>query len=80
MAVSYVLTPKGNPGNPEAPKKFYAQAKSSGELTMRKLSKEIAEGSTTVSNTDVLAVLNDLTKVLRRHLVKQRDSLKAGGC
>ncbi|MDR1983956.1 MAG: HU family DNA-binding protein [Prevotellaceae bacterium] len=68
MAVTYVLTQKGNPGNPEAPKKFYAQAKSSGEFTLRKLSKEIAEGSTTVSDTDVLAVLNDLTKVLRRHL------------
>ena len=68
MAVTYVLTPKGNPGNPDAPKKLYAQAKASGELTFRKLSKEIAEGSTTVSDTDVLAVLNDLTKVLRRHL------------
>jgi predicted histone-like DNA-binding protein len=68
MAVNYVLTQKGKPGNPEAPKKFYAQAKSSGELTLRKLSKEIAEGSTTVSDTDVLAVLNDLTKVLKRHL------------
>jgi nucleoid DNA-binding protein len=33
----------------------------------RMLSREIAEGSTTVSDTDVLAVLNDLTKVLRRH-------------
>ena len=32
------------------------------------MSKEISEGSTTVSDTDVLAVLNDLTKVLRRHL------------
>jgi len=68
MAVNYVLVERGNPGKPEAPKKFYAQAKSSGELTFRKLSKEIAEGSTTVSDTDVLAVLNDLTKVLRRHL------------
>jgi predicted histone-like DNA-binding protein len=68
MAVTYVLTQKGNPGNPKAPKKFYAQAKAREELTFRKLSKEIAEGSTTVSDTDVLAVLNDLTKVLRRHL------------
>jgi len=50
------------------PKKFYAQAVRSGELTFRKLSKEIAEGSTTVSDTDVLAVLNDLIKILRRHL------------
>ena len=68
MAVPYVLSQKGNPSNLSAPKKFYAQAKSSGELTFRKLSKEISEGSTTVSDTDVLAVLNDLTKVLRKHL------------
>jgi predicted histone-like DNA-binding protein len=68
MAVTYVLTQRGNPGNPEAPKKFYAQAKAREELTFRKLSKEIAEGSTTVSDSDVLAVLNDLTKVLKRHL------------
>ncbi|MDR2775829.1 MAG: HU family DNA-binding protein [Tannerella sp.] len=68
MAVDYVLVERGNPGNPAAPRKFYAQAKGSGELTLRRLSKEIAEGSTTVSDTDVLAVLNDLTKVLRRHL------------
>ncbi|MDR1652138.1 MAG: HU family DNA-binding protein [Prevotellaceae bacterium] len=68
MSVSYVLVEHGNPANPTAPKKFYAQAKASGELSFRQLSKEIAEGSTTVSDTDVLAVLNDLTKILRRHL------------
>jgi predicted histone-like DNA-binding protein len=68
MAVTYVLTKKGNPGNPEAPKKWYAQAKASGDLTLKKLSREISEGSTTVSDTDVLAVLNDLTKILKRHL------------
>ncbi|MDR0874363.1 MAG: HU family DNA-binding protein [Prevotellaceae bacterium] len=68
MAVKYVVVEKGNPSNPAAPKKFYAAAKASGELNFRKLSKEISEGSTTVSDTDVLAVLNDLTKVLRRHL------------
>ncbi|MDR1526592.1 MAG: HU family DNA-binding protein [Dysgonamonadaceae bacterium] len=70
MAVNYVVVPKGNPADPNAPKKFYAHAKSSGELTLKKLSKEIAEGSTTVSDTDVLAVLNDLTKILKRHLDK----------
>jgi predicted histone-like DNA-binding protein len=68
MAVNYVLVPKANPQDREAPKKFYAQAKSRGEFTFRKLAKEIVEGSTTVSDTDVLAVLNDLTKILRRHL------------
>jgi len=68
MSVNYVVVERGHPGNPEVPKKFYAQAKSSGELTFRKLSKEIAQGGTTVSDTDVLAVLNDLTKILCRHL------------
>ncbi|MDR1112388.1 MAG: HU family DNA-binding protein [Bacteroidales bacterium] len=32
------------------------------------MSKEIAEAGSTVSDTDVLAVLNDLTKILKRHL------------
>jgi predicted histone-like DNA-binding protein len=68
MPVPYVLVERGNPQNPAAPKKFYAQAKGSKVLTFRNLGKEIAEGSTTVSDTDVLAVLNDLIKVLRRHL------------
>ncbi len=68
MAIKYVLTQRGNPGNPEAPKKFYAQAKSTGDVTRKKLSKEIAENSSTVSDTNVLAVLNDLTKFLNRHL------------
>ncbi|MDR1652428.1 MAG: hypothetical protein LBS01_02025 [Prevotellaceae bacterium] len=30
MAVNYVVVPKGNPADPNAPKKFYAQAISSG--------------------------------------------------
>jgi predicted histone-like DNA-binding protein len=68
MSVPYVLVERRNPQKPEEAAKFYAQAKSSGELTFRKLGKEIAEGSTTVSDTDVLAVLNDLLKVMRRHL------------
>jgi predicted histone-like DNA-binding protein len=68
MAVKYTLSQKNNPRNPDEQRKWYATAKSSGELTFRKLSKEISEGSTTVSDTDVLAVLNDLTKVLKRHL------------
>lgn len=68
MAVKYVLAQKGNPGNPTAPKKFYAQTKSTGEVTLKQISREIAENSTTVSDSDMLAVLNDLTKILNRHL------------
>jgi len=72
MAVPYVIVPKGNPGNPDAPKKFYAQAKSAGEVSLKKLSKEICEGNSTVSDTDTMAVLNELTKVLRRNLSQGR--------
>ncbi|MDY3521420.1 HU family DNA-binding protein [Riemerella anatipestifer] len=68
MPVKFTVIQKGNPSKPEEPKKYYASAKASGEVTFRSLSKEIAQGSTTVSDTDVLAVLNDLTKVLSRHL------------
>ena len=68
MAVTYVLIPKANPQDRTAPYKHYAQAKARGELTFRKLSKEISDGSTTVSDTDVMAVLNDLIKVMKRHL------------
>ena len=68
MAVQYITVERGNPLDSHAPKKFYAQAKSSGVVTLKKLGKEIAEASSTVSDTDVLAVLNDLTKFLRRHL------------
>jgi predicted histone-like DNA-binding protein len=68
MAVKFKLTERANPLNPDAPKKWYAQAKSSGELTFRKLGKEVASASSTVSDTDMIAVLNDLTKVLCHHL------------
>ncbi len=68
MAVKYSVAERGNPLDSQAPKKWYATARSAGELTFRKLSKEIAEASTTVSDTDVMAVLNDLIKILRRHL------------
>ena len=68
MAIPFVLTERGMLNNPAAPKKWYASAKSSGELTFRKLAKEISEGGSTVSDSDTMAVLNDLIKVLRRHL------------
>ena len=32
MAVPYVVIQRNNPGNPDAPRKFYAQAKSAGGL------------------------------------------------
>lgn len=72
MAVKFNVSAKGNPLKPEEPKKFYANAKADGEVTFKKLSQEIAAGSTTVSDSDILAVLNDLTKFMNKHLLEGR--------
>lgn len=72
MSVKYIITEKGNPSKPAEPKKFYATAKADGEVTFKKLSKEISNISTTVSDTDVLAVLNVLVKALINHLSEGR--------
>ena len=67
MAVKYTVSEKGNPLQPQAPRKWYANAKSSGDVTLRALGKEIAARST-VSPADTHAVLIALTEVLTEHL------------
>ena len=67
MSVKYVLTERRNLLHPDQPRKFYAQAKGDGFVSLKKLSKEISETST-VNDADVLAVLNDLTKALSKYL------------
>ncbi|MDO4764269.1 MAG: DNA-binding domain-containing protein [Flavobacteriaceae bacterium] len=68
MPVKYNVVGRKNPQKPEEAPKFYANAKADGEITLKAIAKEIATGSTTVSDTDVLATLNELTKVLIKHL------------
>lgn len=67
MTVKYNVTERKNPLDKTATSKFYANAKADGEIKLREIAKEISWGSTTVSDTDVLAVLNDLTKILIKH-------------
>jgi predicted histone-like DNA-binding protein len=69
MAVNYVLSEKGNPIKPETPKKWYATAKSTGEVSLKALGKEITQRST-VNHADTLAVLESLTQVLTEHLAE----------
>ena len=52
---------------PTAPKKWYANARSTGEVTLRALGKEITQRST-VNHADTLAVLEALTQVLTEKL------------
>ena len=67
MPVKYTVTEKGNPLSPTEPKKWYANAKSAGDTTLRALGKEIAARST-VAPADTNAVLIALTEVLVEHL------------
>jgi predicted histone-like DNA-binding protein len=68
MTVSHIAVQRSNPEISNALKRFYARIKNRVELMFRKLNREIAEGFTTVSDIDVLVVLNDLIKVSKRHL------------
>jgi predicted histone-like DNA-binding protein len=67
MAVKYSINERGNPLQPQQPKKWYANAKGTGDVTLRALSKEIAARST-VAPADTQAVLVALTEVLVQHL------------
>jgi predicted histone-like DNA-binding protein len=69
MAVKYTVSERGNPLNPSLQKKWYANAKSTGDVTLRALSKEIAARST-VSPADTQAVLVALTEVLVSNLAE----------
>ncbi len=67
MAVPYSVVERGNPGKPSQPKKFYASARSSGEISIRDLAKEIAEIST-MSLPDVIGVLESVVMLVPRHI------------
>ena len=68
MAVKYNVIPRKSFQKPTEAPKFYAIAKSDGEVSFKALAKEVAQTGSTVSDSDVLAVLNDLTKLLVKHL------------
>ena len=70
MAVKYNVIERKNLLKPTEAPKFYASAKADGEVSFKALAKAIAGAGSTVSDTDVLAVLNDLTKALVKYLAE----------
>ncbi len=76
MAVKFKVVELGNPSNQAAPKKFYPRVSSTGEISLRDLSKELGLQST-VSPPDVLAVLESLIEAVPRHL-KQGEIVRLG--
>ena len=67
MAIKYSLMERNNPADTSIPRKIYAVNKSSGELSLRQLSKRIADMST-VSSIDTMAVLEALVQVIPEEL------------
>lgn len=67
MSVKFNVIQKGNPSQPTDPKKYYAAAHSSGEVTIRQLCKEIASLST-ASAGDVMVVLESLIELVPKML------------
>ena len=68
MAISYVLVERGNPRKPDEPKKFHGQARSVGTIDMKGVARRISRDSTTVSDTDAYAVLNEFVKIIPEYL------------
>ena len=69
MPIYYSVAERGDPTKPEAPKKFYATAKSLKRTDLDEISKDIARGSTTVSEADVRAVLVELADQISERIV-----------
>jgi len=59
---------RANPLDATAPKKFYVSTQSAGEVTLEEISELISE-KCTLTETDVLAALNALTKEMTTHLM-----------
>ena len=67
MSIKFNVIERGNPLDSEQPKKWYANAKSTGDITLRQLSKGIA-ARCTVTAADTQAVLSALTELLVEYL------------
>lgn len=67
MAVNYKAVAKKNPLKPTDPPKYYAQAISTGDVSLRQLAKLIT-GNSTVKSADTMAVLEGLLEVIPQAL------------
>jgi predicted histone-like DNA-binding protein len=67
MAVKYKVLELGNALQPAQPKKFYARQVSSGDITLRELSKDIANASSLTVG-DVHNVLDNLIDMIPKYI------------
>ena len=71
MAVKYRVIPRGKPGDPDTPKKYYPSVSSTERIELQEISAQISEIST-VSRIDTLAVLEGFLTVLPRTIAAGR--------
>ena len=67
MSATYRVISRANPRDLTAPAKYYPSYKSSGRITLRQLSKKIAQIST-VSTADTTAVIESLLELIPQEL------------
>lgn len=67
MAIKFNIHEMGNPSDQDAPKKFYARAVHSGEVTLDELSADISNSSS-INESDVYAVLRSLAREIPRQI------------
>ena len=60
---------RGNPSDPQAPKKFYPSIQSSGRLTLRPLA-AIAADRSTLTETDFIAAVESFLAIVPKELAK----------
>ncbi len=69
MSVRYNIVERGNPGKPDAPKKFYPSIQSSGRVTTRELA-EMAAQRSTLSTMDMMAAIEGFLAIIPEQLIK----------
>jgi predicted histone-like DNA-binding protein len=63
MAIKFNIVERGNPSDPDAPKKYYPSIQSSGRVTTRELA-EMAADRSTLTTVDMLAALESLLAII----------------
>lgn len=67
--MKYKLIQKGKPGDPDAPKKWYATPVKSGTITQKNLAQQIS-GRSSLTSGDVNNVIQNLLELLPQELIK----------
>lgn len=69
MSVKFNIVGRGNPSDPEAPKKFYPSLQSTGRMTLRELAEQ-ASAMSTLTTMDMMAAIESFLTIVPRELAK----------